>query len=77
MLVLPPHAAVPALPPGVHGAQRAGAGPALLVRPDGYVAWAGSAATGTAAGNPGWQDAWRRWTGRAVDVQDPGPVPAA
>ena len=45
------------LPPAVHDAERADAGPALLVRPDGYLAWAGSTAGG------GWRAALARWTG--------------
>nr|WP_296769197.1 FAD-dependent monooxygenase [Rhodococcus sp. (in: high G+C Gram-positive bacteria)] len=35
-----------------------GNGPALLVRPDGYIAWAG------AAGSEGWRDALARWGGQ-------------
>jgi hypothetical protein len=44
---------------GVTIARRADAGPALLVRPDGYVAWAGPAATA----GPSWRAALNRWTG--------------
>ncbi|MDJ0392501.1 FAD-dependent monooxygenase [Rhodococcus sp. G-MC3] len=40
-----------------------GDGPALLVRPDGYVAWAGSIASG-AAGAGGWHDALSQWGGQ-------------
>ncbi|MBB4685025.1 FAD-dependent oxidoreductase [Amycolatopsis jiangsuensis] len=38
-------------------AERADRGPAVLVRPDGYLAWAGSSVDGT------WRDALREWTG--------------
>lgn len=40
-------------------ARRTDAGPALLVRPDGYVAWAGPAATA----GPAWRAVLDRWTG--------------
>ncbi|BBZ03885.1 FAD-dependent oxidoreductase [Mycolicibacterium chitae] len=39
-------------------AERADAGPAVLIRPDGYIAWAD-----TAADTEGWSAAMRRWTG--------------
>ncbi len=39
-------------------AERADAGPAVLIRPDGYIAW-----TGTAADVEGWSAALRRWAG--------------
>jgi 2-polyprenyl-6-methoxyphenol hydroxylase-like FAD-dependent oxidoreductase len=39
--------------------RRTDAGPALLVRPDGYVAWAGPAATA----GPSWRAVLSRWTG--------------
>ena len=52
--------------PGVQQAERTDAGPALLVRPDGYVAWAG-----TLSGD-GWAEALRWWTGaRPVTVPRP------
>jgi 2-polyprenyl-6-methoxyphenol hydroxylase-like FAD-dependent oxidoreductase len=40
-------------------ASRTDEGPALLVRPDGYIAWAGPAASA----NSSWQAALTRWTG--------------
>ncbi|MET0705089.1 MAG: FAD-dependent monooxygenase [Mycobacterium sp.] len=45
---------------GLTEVERSDAGPALLVRPDGYVAWAGSTSTGDA----GWRAALAQWTGR-------------
>lgn len=45
---------------------RTDAGPALLVRPDGYVAWAGSTTSA------GWRDALAAWTGKpARAVSEP------
>ncbi|MET8676755.1 hypothetical protein ABZW18_03910 [Streptomyces sp. NPDC004647] len=41
-------------------ARRTDPGPALLVRPDGYIAWAGS--TIPTSGPDDWQTAWRAWT---------------
>ncbi|MBB5160004.1 2-polyprenyl-6-methoxyphenol hydroxylase-like FAD-dependent oxidoreductase [Saccharopolyspora phatthalungensis] len=43
-------------------AERTDGGPALLVRPDGYVAWAGA----TDAREHGWRDALAGWTGGEV-----------
>ncbi|WP_415395452.1 FAD-dependent monooxygenase [Rhodococcus globerulus] len=42
-------------------AQRMDDGPSLLVRPDGYVAWAGSSTS--RSGDEGWPAALSRWTG--------------
>ncbi len=44
--------------PGVMEAERTDAGPAVLVRPDGYIAWVGSASD-----RGGLTEALRRWTG--------------
>jgi hypothetical protein len=59
----------PARQPGterVTFARRTDAGPALLVRPDGYIAWAGP----TASANSSWHAALTRWTGnRATHVR--------
>jgi hypothetical protein len=38
------HGAAPIDAPGVQQAERADRGPAVLVRPDGYIAWAGASA---------------------------------
>jgi hypothetical protein len=40
-------------------ARRTDEGPALLVRPDGYIAWAGP----DDAANSSWHAAFTRWTG--------------
>jgi len=46
-------------------ARRTDEGPALLVRPDGYIAWAGPGASASSA----WHAALTRWTGaRAAHV---------
>jgi len=42
-------------------ARRTDPGPALLVRPDGYIAWAGSTATTTGT-SADWRTAWHAWT---------------
>ncbi|SPM39423.1 2-polyprenyl-6-methoxyphenol hydroxylase and related FAD-dependent oxidoreductases [Mycobacterium numidiamassiliense] len=44
---------------GLLQAERADAGPAVLVRPDGYIAWAGESADRSA-----WTPVLARWTGR-------------
>lgn len=38
-------------------------GPSLLVRPDGYVAWAGSSASG------GWRRTLEKWVGQSTDTE--------
>jgi hypothetical protein len=53
-------------PVGVTGlveAERVEVGPAVLVRPDGYIAWAGDSSD-----REGWMTALRRWLGHAVSV---------
>lgn len=49
----------PPSPASVRTVRRRDAGPALLVRPDGHVAWTGEAGKGD------WREALRRWTGVA------------
>lgn len=51
----------PAPTPAVRAAERADDGPAVLVRPDGYIAWAGASAD-----RPAWQAALSRWGQTAV-----------
>ncbi|WP_305786319.1 FAD-dependent monooxygenase [Symbioplanes lichenis] len=53
-------AAGPAVPPGLLTAERTDAGPALLVRPDGYIAW---------AGEDGWAPVLRRWTAHSEEAK--------
>ncbi len=45
----------------LHQAERAGSGPAVLVRPDGYIAWAGDSADYSQ-----WLNALARWTAPAA-----------
>jgi 2-polyprenyl-6-methoxyphenol hydroxylase-like FAD-dependent oxidoreductase len=52
----------PPLPTRLGQAERADAGPALLVRPDGYVAWAGRHVAPAHSGD--WRHALASWTGR-------------
>ena len=55
--------AVPVSSAGLRGAERRDAGPALLVRPDGYVAWAG-----TSSDRGGWSARLAWWTGQTSDL---------
>lgn len=65
-------AAPQGLGPGLLSARRTDDGPALLVRPDGYIAWAGSSST---VGVRGWRTAHARWTG--AQMARTGSSPAA
>ncbi|MBI0383678.1 FAD-dependent monooxygenase, partial [Streptomyces albiflaviniger] len=51
-------------------AERTDSGPALLVRPDGYIAWAGPRVR--TDGSDGWHTAWRTWTGPAAEAARAG-----
>ncbi|AOW94551.1 FAD-dependent oxidoreductase [Rhodococcus sp. WMMA185] len=58
-------------PDGVHAVSRMGDGPALLVRPDGYIAWTGVSATG------GWREVLLEWTADAGNAtSDPTAITA-
>jgi hypothetical protein len=52
--------------PGLVEAERAEAGPAVLVRPDGYIAWVGGSSA-----REGWMTVLRRWLGSALDNSRP------
>jgi hypothetical protein len=52
----------------LHQAERADSGPAVLVRPDGYIAWAGESARCSE-----WLEALARW---AAPVERPHVIPA-
>ncbi|MGZ6779107.1 MAG: FAD-dependent monooxygenase [Mycobacterium sp.] len=62
------HGAAPADIPGLVDAERADAGPALLVRPDGYIAWAGTCSDREAV-----VSALRRWSAPARRAAAPQP----
>jgi 2-polyprenyl-6-methoxyphenol hydroxylase-like FAD-dependent oxidoreductase len=65
------HGAAPADIPGLVEAERADAGPAVLVRPDGYIAWAGASSDRGALST-----ALSRWTGISSRAGSPrlGPL---
>jgi 2-polyprenyl-6-methoxyphenol hydroxylase-like FAD-dependent oxidoreductase len=67
------HGEAPVDVPGVAEAERTDAGPAVLVRPDGYIAWAGPTSDRT-----GMTTALSRWTGwnlRRETAEDDGSGP--
>ena len=57
------YGATPVDAAGLLQAQRADPGPALLVRPDGYIAWAGASAD-----RPEWAAALARWTAPTMGI---------
>jgi hypothetical protein len=54
------HGAEPVGTPGIAEAERADAGPAVLVRPDGYIAWVGDSSD-----REGWTTVLDKWLGTA------------
>jgi len=62
----------PVVASGIVQARRSGPGPALLVRPDGYVAWAGRVGR---TGPGGWRAVRQRWTGGGAEPVDGSVVP--
>jgi 2-polyprenyl-6-methoxyphenol hydroxylase-like FAD-dependent oxidoreductase len=51
---------------GLVEAERSDVGPAVLVRPDGYIAWVGNSSD-----REGWMTALRRWLGAGLDSSGP------
>ena len=47
---------------GLVDGERSDVGPAVLVRPDGYIAWVGNSSD-----REGWMTALRRWLGAGLD----------
>jgi hypothetical protein len=58
--------AAPMSASGLVEAERSDAGPAVLVRPDGYIAWVGNSSD-----REGWVTALRRWLGAGLDSSGP------
>jgi hypothetical protein len=56
--------------PGLIEAERADGGPAVLVRPDGYIAWAGASTD-----RAGRTAALTRWTGPLPPIAEPQTAP--
>jgi hypothetical protein len=58
--------AAPMSASGLVEAERSDVGPAVLVRPDGYIAWVGNSSD-----REGWMTALRRWLGAGLDSSGP------